>query len=575
MTTTNETATAATEAPATGITPVAGAGEEFARLAPATFEVGPNVRDEVDTASTEFRALVASITEHGVLQAITAVRDGDTVVVIDGQQRTLAAIEAGAETVPVLIRSVTGTAKAREIARLSQQVVANDRRIGLTEGQRAKAVTGLLELGVSVTKISKSVQIDKGTVKTAAAAGRSQTALDALDAGQLDLEQAAVLATFDAEGDTDAVETLLEAGSYRFRWTAQQLLADRAERKERTTAAQPYAERGFTVLDAEPEDGSGYLRADDLVTAADAEVTQAVIDADPAQWAVWLTKGEQITVTATGEVIEEEQIDWATQDDADAKAAEGYHHFHALTFADVWTGEYFTADPAAASVKPGPVLAAMLAGPAQDVDPADAEAVAGAREQQRLQAEAVQKEAERAARRRTVALNKASDAATEVRKQWLTTFLTRKTLPKGAGKWITDTLVDEPGLLTQNKAPQYLAELLGVSVPAVTGPTAGYPGTGDRAAREAIVPLIDKASEARAQVLLLAQLLAAYEARMSGTGKDSWRRNWGNQDNYLDFLDQHGHTLTPVEEAAAGTLTPEQAYDALAAPSGSADEAGE
>ncbi|OZF42085.1 ParB N-terminal domain-containing protein [Rhodococcus sp. 14-2470-1a] len=560
-----ETAAAATEAPAVDGASTAGAGEEFARLHPATLEVGPNVRDQVDTESPEFRALVDSIAVHGVLQAISAIRDGETVVVIDGQQRTLASIEARAETVPVVIRSVAGSAKAREIARLSQQVVANDRRIDLTDGQRAKAVTGMLELGVSVTKIAKTVQMDRDTVKTAAAAGRSQTALDALDNGQLDLEQAAIVATFEADGDHAAVSELLDGHRHHFRYTANRLLADRAERKERAEAAGPYAERGFTILDAEPREGSGYLRADDLVTAADdAEVTEAVIDANPAVWSVWLTKGEQITVTETGEVIEEEQVDWATEHDDEAKAEEGYHHANALTFTDVWTGEYFTADPVAAGTKPGPILAASFAEPAGDVDPDDAAAVAAAREQERLKAEAARKEAERASRRRTVELNKASTAATEVRTEWLARFLTRKTLPKGAGKWITDTLVDEPGLLTQNKAPQYLAQLLNVDVAAVTGPTAGYPGSEDRAAREAIAPLIDKASEARAQVLLLAQVLAAYEARMSGTGKDYWRRTgWGNQDNYLGFLDQHGHVLTPVEQAAAGTITPEQAHDWL------------
>ncbi|OZC62673.1 hypothetical protein CH267_00575 [Rhodococcus sp. 06-621-2] len=574
MTTSNtETTTVTTEAPAVDTTSTAGAGEEFARLDPATLEVGPNVRDQVDTDSAEFRALVDSIALHGVLQAISAIRDGENIVVIDGQQRTLAAIEARAETVPVVIRTVTGSAKAREITRLSQQVVANDRRIDLTEGQRAKAVTGMLELGVSVTKIAKTVQMDRDTVKTAAAAGRSQTALDALDNGQLDLEQAAIVATFEADGDHAAVSELLDGHRHHFRYTANRLLADRAERRERAEAAKPYAERGFTIADAEPYFADGQFRAEDLIIVAEGEssdgraITAEVIEAHPTAWSVWLSKGEQFTLTTTGEVIDEESIDWGTQDDPDAIADEGLHHCKDVTIGQVWTAEYFTTDPAAAGVAPGPVLAAALAeadADAAEVDPDDAAAVAQASEQKRLAAEAAHKEAERASRRRTVELNKASTAATEVRTEWLARFLTRKTLPKGAGKWITDTLVDEPGLLTQNKAPQYLAQLLNVDVAAVTGPTAGYPGSEDRAAREAIAPLIDKASETRAQVLLLAQVLAAYEARMSGTGKDYWRRtSWGNQDNYLGFLDQHGHVLTPVEQAAAGTITLEQAHDGL------------
>ncbi|MCZ4277448.1 ParB/RepB/Spo0J family partition protein [Rhodococcoides yunnanense] len=581
-----ETITAATEAPAVDTTSTTGAGEEFARLAPNTLEVGPNVRDEVDTDAPAFRALVDSITEHGVIQAISAIRDGENVVVIDGQQRVLASLQAGVETVPVVIRSVTGNAKAREIARLSQQVVANDRRIDLTGGQRAKAVTGMLELGVSATKISKAVQMPRDQVKTAAAAARSQTALDALDGGQLDLEQAAVLAVFDAEGDHDAVCELLEVHRYHFAHTAKRLLADRAERKERATAAQPYAERGFTVSDTEPYFAEGQFRADDLVVVpAEGEygdgraITDEVIDANPAAWSVWLSKGERFTLTATGEIIGEESIDWGTEDAPEAKAATGYHHHKDITTEQVWEAEYFTADPAAAGVQPGPILAAALAeadADAAEVDPDDAAAVARAREQKRLAAEAAHKEEQRAALRRTKELNKASVIATEVRIEWLTKFLTRKTLPKGAGKWITDTLVDEPGLLTQNKAPQFLAQLLGVNVPAVTGPTAGYPGTEDRAAREAIAPVIDKASEARAQVIALAQVLAAYEARMSGTGKDWWKRSgFGNQDNYLGFLDQHGHTLAPVEKVASGELTPEQGYDALTAPTGDSPQPGE
>ena len=104
-------------------------------------------------------------------------------------------------------------------------------------------------------------------------------------------------------------------------------------------------------------------------------------------------------------------------------------------------------------------------------------------------------------------------------------------------------------------------------MPADTSPSAGYPGVADKAARRALAATIDKTpSETRAQVILLAQILAAYEARVSGKGNDSWRRTaWGNQDNYLGFLDEHGHVLTVVEQAAAGTLTPEQAYDQLTA----------
>jgi ParB family chromosome partitioning protein len=151
---------------------------------------------------------------------------------------------------------------------------------------------------------------------------------------------------------------------------------------------------------------------------------------------------EQITLTATGEVIESEAIDWATEGAPRAVAAEGYHHHKDVTIAQVWLPEYFTADPDAAGVKLGPILAAASSESDETDDQAAAERKA--REKKAAQAALAAMEAEKAARRRTVALNKASAAATIVRKEWLTKFLTRKTLPKGAGKWITETLVDEP-----------------------------------------------------------------------------------------------------------------------------------
>ncbi|WP_156148920.1 hypothetical protein [Rhodococcus sp. MEB064] len=308
--------------------------------------------------------------------------------------------------------------------------------------------------------------------------------------------------------------------------------------------------------------GSDLIRAEDLVTVGGGdEITVEHIDTAPQHWSVWLTAAEQFTLSETGEVIDAERIDWATEGDPDAVPADGFVHHGTLTEGTVWVPEYFTADPTAAGVQPNAVLAAALSAPAEAGDP---EAQAQARAQAAATAELAVKEQARAERRRTVDLNKASAAATSARVEWLVKFLARKTLPKGAGKWIAETLVDEPTLLTENKAPQYLAQVLGIAVPKATGPEAGYPGSDDKAARAAIAPVVDKASDARAQVLTLAQVLAAYEARMSGKGHDSWRRtHYGNLDNYLGFLSAHGHDLTPVEQAAAATITAEQAHQAL------------
>ncbi|MDI9947740.1 ParB/Srx family N-terminal domain-containing protein [Rhodococcus sp. IEGM 1305] len=66
-----------------------GASVELLMLDPTTLELDRNVRDTVDTDSAAFTALVDSIREHGVLQAVSATRDSDgTIKVEDGQRRT-------------------------------------------------------------------------------------------------------------------------------------------------------------------------------------------------------------------------------------------------------------------------------------------------------------------------------------------------------------------------------------------------------------------------------------------------------------------------------------------------------
>ncbi|MCJ0980595.1 hypothetical protein O4160_13640 [Rhodococcus sp. IEGM 1401] len=82
---------------------------------------------------------------------------------------------------------------------------------------------------------------------------------------------------------------------------------------------------------------------------------------------------------------------------------------------------------------------------------------------------------------------------------------------------------------------------------------------------------VDGATAARAEVLLLARVLTAFEARLTGPqdAKDYWRfsskhyRGMVGIDSYLTFLADSGHTLTPVEQAAIGNITVDAAYAAV------------
>lgn len=73
--------------------------DTIVRLDPTLLLVGPNVRKEVDL-SKEF---VSSIKQLGVRVPITAALTADGYEVIDGQRRTLAAVDAGLKEVPVFV----------------------------------------------------------------------------------------------------------------------------------------------------------------------------------------------------------------------------------------------------------------------------------------------------------------------------------------------------------------------------------------------------------------------------------------------------------------------------------------
>lgn len=510
---------------------------EVAQLHPDALDIGENVRDSVDLAQTP--DFVESIRENGVLEAISAVRTADgTIVVRDGQRRTLAARETGLTSIPVVIYPDTeGGDKARAVDRIGKQITANRHREGLTAAQHTRGVAQMLEFGASITKVSKTLAMNKKDVKAQAAVGKAEAARTALDAGQLDLEQAAVVAEFEEAGDTEAVEKLLKTGPYNFTYTAQRIRDQRAEEAAYALTAAPYAEKGFTILAAAPDHRSALTPAD-LLTADGGEVTQELIDAAPQFWSVVLVYADVLCDTATGNPVDEDDIDWDTAEDDDAVPAEGLRHANSAEWREEWTAEYFCHDHKGAGLALTPVMEAVRSTAAADEETAEA-----ALTDEERAAEAARRQREREAkdkqeRRRVRELNKQAESATTVRREFLrTSLLARKTPPGAAAAYVAATIAQDPHLLTEHKAGEVLAELMGF--PSV------YPGK-DMAA------LAAKATEARAQVLTLALVLAAQESRMV---KDAWRSKPRNADRYLSFLMGQGYTLAAVEEIITGQLT--------------------
>ncbi|WP_182262070.1 ParB N-terminal domain-containing protein [Rhodococcus sp. UFZ-B548] len=502
---------------------------EVAQLHPDTLEIGENVRDSVDLSQTP--DFVESIRENGVLEAISAVRTADgTIVVRDGQRRTLAARETGLTTVPVVIYPDTaGSDKARAVDRIGKQITANRHREGLTAAQHTRGVAQMLEFGASITKVSKTLAMDKRDVKAQAAVGKAEAARAALDAGQLDLAHAAVVAEFEEAGDAEAVEKLLATRYHNFDHTAERLRGLREEREAYARAAAPFEEKGFTIL---PHDhvsfGDDVLSPADVVTTDGAEVTQDVIDAAPQFWAVFMGLNDAFFDKATGERVDYDDVDWDTEDDDSAVPAEGLRHAESVDYRPEYLPEYWCIDQQGAGVEPRPIITAVpAAAGGSGKDPA--EAARTVREQDAK---------DKQERRRVRELNKQAESATTVRREFLrTSLLARKTPPKTAAAYVAATIARDPHLMTEYKASDVLAELMGF--PSVE--------TG-----KAIAEMAAKASEARAQVLTLALVIAAQESRMV---KDAWRAKPKNADRYLSFLTEQGYTLAAVEEIITGQLT--------------------
>ncbi|ALJ21417.1 ParB/RepB/Spo0J family partition protein [Microbacterium sp. No. 7] len=140
---------------------------------------------------------------------------------------------------------------------------------------------------------------------------------------------------------------------------------------------------------------------------------------------------------------------------------------------------------------------------------------------------------EKAERREVIASNKAWDAAQTVRREWLTQFLGRRTLPKDAPRVIatalaTDRTVVAKGLEGGNKLAH---DLLGVAQDSAWGADrlAGFAHT----------------HPAKAVHVTLAIVLGGLEA---STGRHSWRNPNRGTAGYLTTLEAWGYTLSDVEQ---------------------------
>ncbi len=210
---------------------------------------------------------VATIKEFGVLMPVLARRDEHgNVLVRAGQRRTLGAREAGVATIPVYITN----ADDKTAERIIEQIVENDQRKELTDGDRAAAYQQLAFEGLSVATIAKRVGVKRAVVQAGIAVAENATAASAISTHDLTLDQAAALIEF--EGDDETVAGLIEVATSdpgKFEHAAQRARDDQERAQAIATATDELAGRGFSILDRQPStwQADEHTSITDLATA--------------------------------------------------------------------------------------------------------------------------------------------------------------------------------------------------------------------------------------------------------------------------------------------------------------------
>ncbi|MCS6586925.1 ParB N-terminal domain-containing protein [Curtobacterium flaccumfaciens pv. flaccumfaciens] len=360
----------------------AAAGVDLVHVPAADVVIENNVR----TAADLDPAFLASVKQHGVLLPTIGYRNADGAVVVrDGQMRVLAAREAGRE-VPVFVTARDdSTAK-----RIAEQLVANERRTALTDGDRLAAYRQLEIEGLSVTAIARETGTKRDTVKQTLTVAKSDAAATAVASGQATFTQALILAEFD--GDDEAVTELTEwiAEGYdddELTHVAARLRRDRerAAAVDALTAELTAAGKRVVTDDDDYAPLSRFTNAGDDVIAYDDRTP--ITEDEHAE-----CPGAAYEVRQYGEVV--------------AVPVCATPNVHTLRVGRIGVG-------------------ASASAPAEPKSDADAEAEA---------------EERKAARRLLVANNKAWDAADDVRREWIAGLLQRKNAPKDAARFVAIAL---------------------------------------------------------------------------------------------------------------------------------------
>jgi ParB family chromosome partitioning protein len=307
----------------------------------------------------------------------------------------------------------------------------------------------------------------------------------------LTLDQAAAVAEFEEDGE--AVKRLILAAQRGgFDHYVQQLREDRQEKVEIAKAEAELTKQGVTVV-GEPERNSPVTP---LIQIRRTKKT--------------LT--DQAHASCPGHAaFVEAYFEYDDDDDPEAEASDTGHWVTEATFV--------CTDPVAY----GHLKAAGTAAEANIPRDTSAQDTAD--------------EAAREKRRRVLANNKAWRSAETVRRDWLKTFLARKTAPSGSIRFLTNAVVDAYSVSRMAQSRHELAtDLLGITVkdPAWSN------------ARPTIKKAIGAAADGRGQVIAIGIVLADRE---SSLGVNTWRSPYWEAAEYLRQLVEWGYEPSEIEQS--------------------------
>lgn len=433
------------------------------------------VEANVRTTAPLDKEFLASIRENGVLTPILARRDDKgNVIVRAGQRRTLAAREVGLTSIPAFVVEASEAISDRII----QQLVENEHRTALTDGDRVAAFQQLAFEGLTPQVIAKRTATKQADVKQGLKVAESQFATAAVVEHQLTFDQAAALIEF--EGDDGKVADLIEVATTepaQFAHAAQRARDDKARAEEVARVSVELREQGYTVLDRDPGYyDDTYIRIGDLVTGEGKRVTPDDLP----------TEGERFVFVRS------------------------------FISGSVDVTHFVTDYKALGFRKDG---STAPSGPMTDEQKAE--------------------------RRELIANNKAWASAETVRREWLTAFLGRKSLPKDAGLFVARGLTSNRTTVADamSRGNSLAHTLLGVEHD-------GGMWSGDK-----LAALVD-ANPGKASVVTLAVVLAGIE---SHTSKDTWRHPTRDMSAYFGQLTAWGYAVSEVEQIVIDHATAAEA----------------